>query len=226
TATCSWSRCRRSRAPASRPTWMPSSTWPPRPTRRKRCRPEAFGSAPGQPPRRYHDGMKLLAFETATEACSVAVLVEGRVIERFELAPRRHAELALPWADALLAEAGVVKSQLDAIAVGRGPGAFTGVRLAVARAQGIVRGLYLPVVVASIVASQAARAHGERVVERIAVRRCYVYLVCYVRDDGGLPPLDAERVIGDEKADITADACWHGVDTGFGAAEGALRKRL
>ena len=81
--------------------------------------------------------MKLLAFETATEACSVALWIDGDVRERFELAPRRHAELALPWADALLREAGIAKSQLDAIAVGRGPGAFTGVRLAIAIAQGI-----------------------------------------------------------------------------------------
>ena len=65
--------------------------------------------------------MKLLAFETATEACSVAVWVDGEVRERFEVAPRRHAELALPWAEELLAEAGIAKSQLDAIAVGRGP---------------------------------------------------------------------------------------------------------
>ena len=67
--------------------------------------------------------MKLLAFETATEACSVAVYADGAVLERFEVAPRRHAELALPWAEAVLAEAGIARSALDAIAVGRGPGA-------------------------------------------------------------------------------------------------------
>ncbi|MEO8743427.1 MAG: tRNA (adenosine(37)-N6)-threonylcarbamoyltransferase complex dimerization subunit type 1 TsaB, partial [Lysobacteraceae bacterium] len=90
--------------------------------------------------------MKLLAIETATEACSVALSIDGEVRERFEIAPRRHGELVLPWADALLTEAGIVKSQLDAIAVGRGPGAFTGVRLAVAIAQGIALALDRPVV--------------------------------------------------------------------------------
>jgi len=90
--------------------------------------------------------MKLLAFETATEACSVALYVDGQVTERFEIAPRRHAELSLPWAEALLAEAGVARSQLDAIALGRGPGAFTGVRLAIAIAQGIALALDRPLI--------------------------------------------------------------------------------
>ena len=100
--------------------------------------------------------MKLLAFETATEACSVALWIDGEVHERFELAPRRHAELALPWADALLAEAGIARSQLDAIAVGRGPGAFTGVRLAISIAQGIALALDIPVVPISTLAVLAA----------------------------------------------------------------------
>ena len=102
--------------------------------------------------------MKLLAFETATEACSVALWVDGAVRERFELAPRRHAELSLPWAEQLLAEAGIAKSQLDAIAVGRGPGAFTGVRLAIAIGQGIALALDRPIVPVSTLAALAMRA--------------------------------------------------------------------
>ena len=102
--------------------------------------------------------MKLLAFETATEACSVALWLDGEVRERFELAPRRHAELALPWAEQLLAEAGIAKPQLDAIAVGRGPGAFTGVRLAIALGQGIALALDRPLLPVSTLAVLAMRA--------------------------------------------------------------------
>ena len=101
--------------------------------------------------------MKLLAFETATEACSIAVYVDGEVRERFEVAPRRHAELALPWAEQLLAEAGIARAQLDAIALSRGPGAFTGVRLAIALAQGIALALDRPLLPVSTLAVLAAR---------------------------------------------------------------------
>src|SRR5690606_35028072 len=107
-------------------------------------------------PRKRNAAVKLLAFELATEACSVALWVDGEVHERFEIAPRRHAELALPWADAVLAEAGIARSGLDAIAIGRGPGAFTGVRLAIAIGQGIALALDRPIVPVSTLAALAA----------------------------------------------------------------------
>lgn len=93
--------------------------------------------------------MKLLAFETSTEACSVALHVDGKVLSRHAIAPRRHAELVLPWADEVMAEAGIAKSQLDAVACTRGPGAFTGVRLGIAVTQGIALALDRPVIAAS-----------------------------------------------------------------------------
>ena len=102
--------------------------------------------------------VKMLAIETSTEACSVALWIDGDVRERFEIAPRRHTELVLPWAGELLAEAGIGKSQLDAIAVGRGPGAFTGVRLAVALVQGMALALDLPVLPVSTLAALALPA--------------------------------------------------------------------
>ncbi|MEN1941790.1 tRNA (adenosine(37)-N6)-threonylcarbamoyltransferase complex dimerization subunit type 1 TsaB [Luteimonas sp. MJ174] len=100
--------------------------------------------------------MRLLAIETSTEACSVAVMVDGAVSERFEIAPRRHAELVLPWAETLLAEARLRRADLDAIAVSRGPGAFTGVRLGISIAQGIALALDRPLVAVSTLAVLAS----------------------------------------------------------------------
>lgn len=101
---------------------------------------------------------RLLALETSTEACSVALAIDGVVREHFELAPRKHAERVLPMIDALLAEAGIGKRQLDAIAVARGPGAFTGVRLALAVAQGIGVALDRPLLPVSSLAALAQSA--------------------------------------------------------------------
>ena len=137
--------------------------------------------------------MKLLAFETATEACSVALYLDGEVRERFEVAPRRHAELALPMAQALLDEAGIARAQLDAIAVGRGPGAFTGVRLAIALAQGIALALDRPVVPVSTLAVLAAGAPADgpaRILAAIDARMGEVYAGAFGRQGAALVALD------------------------------------
>ncbi|WP_440976658.1 tRNA (adenosine(37)-N6)-threonylcarbamoyltransferase complex dimerization subunit type 1 TsaB [Pseudoxanthomonas winnipegensis] len=173
--------------------------------------------------------MRLLAFETSTEACSVALSVDGQVIERFELAPRRHAELALPWAQALLDQAGVAKSQLDAIAVGRGPGAFTGVRLAIALGQGLALALDRPLLSVSTLQALALRAPAEatRVVAAIDARMGEVYAACYRRQGEVLEALDAERVGAPEAVALAdGEGGWQAVGTGFAAVDGALAARL
>lgn len=170
--------------------------------------------------------MRLLAFETSTEACSVAVYVDGQVHERFGIAPRRHTELALPWADEVLAEAGVARSQLDAIAVGRGPGAFTGVRLAIAIAQGVALALDRPVLPLSTLAALAMQAGGERRIAAIDARMGEVYLGAFARDGDGLVALSEEGVVKPDMATVPDGDDWHGAGTGFAAAEGALQARL
>lgn len=99
--------------------------------------------------------MKLLAVETATEACSVALFIDGEVHERYELAPKTHTQILLPMLDALMAEAGLKPQQLDALAFGCGPGSFTGVRIATGVIQGIAFGADLPVVPVSTLAALA-----------------------------------------------------------------------
>ncbi len=167
----------------------------------------------------------LLAFETATEACSVAVFADGEVRERFDVAPRRHAELALPWAERLLAEAGIARAQLDAIVVGRGPGAFTGVRLAISLAQGIALALDRPVVPVSTLAALAMQGEGD-VVAAIDARMGEVYLGAFRRGNDAVIAVAEETLAKPDAAPLPEGEGWHGVGTGFAAADGALRQRL
>jgi tRNA threonylcarbamoyladenosine biosynthesis protein TsaB len=103
----------------------------------------------------------ILAIETSTEACSAALCIGGEVLERYALAPRQHAALILPMIESVLAEAGIGVQALDAIAFGRGPGAFTGVRIAASIVQGIAFAAELPVVPVSTLAALALGAMRE-----------------------------------------------------------------
>lgn len=172
----------------------------------------------------------LLAFELATEACSVALWHDGRLLSRHEIAPRRHVELALPWAEALLAEAGLAKSRLDALAVGVGPGAFTGVRLAISLVQGIALGLDRPVVPVSTLAAlaQPFLVDGP-VLAAIDARMGELYVGEFEADADGLPlPRASEVLLPVGAAAEALCARWAGdaarrtgVGTGFAAEGGA-----
>jgi tRNA threonylcarbamoyladenosine biosynthesis protein TsaB len=173
--------------------------------------------------------MNLLAIETATEACSVALLQDGIVIDRSELAPRRHAELVLPMAESLLAEGGITRRQLDAIAVGRGPGAFTGVRLAVAVAQGLALALDLPVVPVSSLAALAMQApkNGAAILAAIDARREEIYAGAFRFDaDGLVQSLDEERVLAASELALPDAGTWNVLGSGWASYGDAIRSRL
>jgi len=103
--------------------------------------------------------MKLLAIETATECCSAALLSGEEVFTVSEIAPRRHNEIILSMCEQVLAQGEISLGQLDAIAFGRGPGAFTGVRLAASVTQGIALARDIPVVPVSSLAALAQEAY-------------------------------------------------------------------
>ena len=144
--------------------------------------------------------MKLLALDTATEACSAALFIDGNIISRYEVAPRRHTELILPMIDQLLAEAETRLAQLDAIAFGCGPGAFTGVRIATGIAQGLAFSSGLPVIPVSTLATlaQSVRDETDYIAAAIDARMDEIYFGLYksgeyvelINVESVLPPAD------------------------------------
>lgn len=175
--------------------------------------------------------MKLLALDTSTVACSAALLADGAVCERFEIAPREHAELLLPMVDELLAEAGWSRGQLEVVAFGRGPGAFTGLRIAAGVAQGIAFGLGLPVVPVSTLAALAHGAmregKGTRILAAMDARMHEIYWGVYERDAAGALLLRGEeRVCAAAAAPLPEGAGWYGAGDAWDACGEILRLRL
>lgn len=156
--------------------------------------------------------MKILAIETATEACSAALYLEGEITQRDQVAPRRHTELILPMVESLLAEARCSLSDLDALAFGRGPGAFTGVRIATGVVQGLALGAGLPVIPVSTLATLALQAFEKSPAKYALValdaRMGEVYWGAYRREDEPelLRELGPEKVIAPGQAPVPEEA--------------------
>jgi tRNA threonylcarbamoyladenosine biosynthesis protein TsaB len=141
--------------------------------------------------------MKILSLDTATEACSVSLGIGSESIDRYIELERGHAERLLPMVHEVLAEGGVALSSLDAIAFGRGPGGFTGVRLAASVAQGLAFGAGVGVVPISDLAAVAQRVSQlDPAVRRVLVandaRMREVYWAIF--ESGGMPPGGSEHV--------------------------------
>ena len=173
---------------------------------------------------------RLLAIETATEACSVALLRGEEVWERFEIAPRRHAALLLPFAEGLLAEAGIALHQLDGIAYGRGPGAFTGLRIAAGMAQGMAFGAGLPVIPVSTLAALAqgvVREQGARqVLVALDARMQEVYWGAYrCARDGLVEVVGEECVTAPARVPVPAGGVWSAAGSGWASYGDILTER-
>jgi tRNA threonylcarbamoyladenosine biosynthesis protein TsaB len=145
--------------------------------------------------------MRILAIDTATESCSAALLVGATLLMREIETGRGHAEHILPMVDAVLSEAGLALGKLDAIAFGRGPGGFTGVRLAASVAQGLAFGAQLPVVPISNLRATAQRALDlDGATQRVLVcndaRMQEVYWGCFERAADGLASLIGSEHVG------------------------------
>lgn len=174
--------------------------------------------------------MKLLAVDTATEACSAALYVDGEVLERFELAPRTHTKLILPMIDSLLAEASLEPHDLDGLAFGRGPGSFTGVRIATGVVHGIALGLDLPIVPVSTLAALAQNYFGKGSADVAFVsmdaRMGEVFWGVYARNEDGFAELIEAESVGPADAVLFPDLKGCGIGSGWKTYGEALSLRL
>ncbi|WP_248464072.1 tRNA (adenosine(37)-N6)-threonylcarbamoyltransferase complex dimerization subunit type 1 TsaB [Pectobacterium versatile] len=166
---------------------------------------------------------RILALDTATEACSVALWNEGEIHSLFEICPREHTQRILPMVQQVLADSGLTLKDLDALAFGQGPGSFTGVRIGIGIAQGLALGADLPLLGVSSLATMAQGAfrlkQATHVLAAIDARMGEVYWGCYQRNaDGSWQGESEEAVLKPEQVQALTAALsgeWATVGTGW-----------
>ncbi|MFQ5546206.1 MAG: tRNA (adenosine(37)-N6)-threonylcarbamoyltransferase complex dimerization subunit type 1 TsaB [Acidiferrobacterales bacterium] len=170
--------------------------------------------------------MKILALDTSTEACSVALSVDGHIYDCFELGAQ-HSSRILAMVDEVLAEATLALADLDALAFGRGPGSFTGLRIGASIAQGLAFGVGLPVVPVSSLAALAQGQRQNRVLAAFDARMSQVYWGAYRRGPEGIMTLMGdERVVAPAEVPVPEAGDWFGVGSGWDQYAEELKVRL
>jgi tRNA threonylcarbamoyladenosine biosynthesis protein TsaB len=156
--------------------------------------------------------MRFAAIETSTEWCSVALWSDGEVAALERRAGNRHSELALPMLESLLK-----RQQIDAVAFGAGPGAFTGLRIACALAQGLAFARNLPVIGISTLEALAQEAGAARVVACIDARMSEVYYAALEKRAGRWHEVIAAQCVAPKSAPRPPGEGWVGCGNGFAA---------
>jgi tRNA threonylcarbamoyladenosine biosynthesis protein TsaB len=177
-----------------------------------------------------HVILNILSLETSSEWCCVAAWLDGRSLEREELAGQRHSELILPMIDALLHDAGVGLGAFDAIAFGAGPGSFTGLRIACGVAQGLGFAVGVPVACVSTLLAVAQASAANRVVVCLDARMREIYFGAFQRDagPGGEPRwsiVHPPQLCVPSAAPPLDGGGWVGAGSGFAAHGATLAER-
>ena len=166
--------------------------------------------------------MNLLAVESSTELCSVALWRDGRIDAREAAAGQKNSEVLLPMIDALLAANHLRREELDGVAFGAGPGAFTGLRVACSVAQGIAFGGGLPVAGVVTLCALAEAAQAPRVVCCLDARMGEIYHAAYEKDGDGWRVVCAPDLCKPDAAPPLPGAGWVGCGSGFAVFGAAL----
>jgi len=175
--------------------------------------------------------MNILAIECSTEVLSVAIYANGEVRERVEEGGRRHGDRLLLLMSQVLDDVRLSRLDLDAVAFGRGPGAFTGVRMAVAAAQGIAYGLDIPALPVSSLAALAQegfdRGAAPPLLALLDARMGEVYAGYFDVDEVGLVfAVEPERLIPPEELELPGDDVWCALGPGYRAYRAGLQARF
>ncbi|MDD2913741.1 MAG: tRNA (adenosine(37)-N6)-threonylcarbamoyltransferase complex dimerization subunit type 1 TsaB [Gallionella sp.] len=169
--------------------------------------------------------MRVLALDTSTEYCSVALWQDGTITEHCELVGQKHSEVLMDMLDTLLRETGVKLAQLDGIAFGMGPGSFTGVRIACGVVQGLALGASLPVVGVCTLEALAAACGKPRVIAALDARMGEIYHAAYAQQDGAWVAVSEPRLCKPDEAPPLPGNDWFGAGSGFAAHGKALDER-
>ena len=178
--------------------------------------------------------MRILALDTSTEYCSVALWQDGVAVERCELVGQKHSESLMAMLDALLSEAGtknfcpgtrVKLAQLDGIAFGMGPGSFTGVRIACSVTQGLALGSNLPVIGVCTLEALAEASGKSRVIAALDARMGEVYHAAYEKNDDIWTTVSKPCLCRPEDVPSVSGDDWYGGGSGFAAHGVVLNAR-
>lgn len=160
--------------------------------------------------------MKILALETSTEFCSVALNLDGEVSGQETLAGRNHSEMILSMVQEMLAEAGLALQQIDGIAFGAGPGSFTGLRIACGVAQGLAFAANLPVAAISTLEAVAQQIDQRKVIVALDARMSEIYHAAFRKlTDQSWEIISAPVLCSPQHAPLVAGTEWHGCGSGF-----------
>ncbi len=169
--------------------------------------------------------MNILAFETSTEYCSVALLLDGQVLYKEVLASQQHSKLLLPMVQEILAETEISLTQLDGIAFGAGPGSFTGLRIACGVAQGLAFANDQPIAKISTLKALAHKIKHDKVVVALDARMCEVYYAAYIKTTDSWQKIIKPTVCPPQQTPLLPGNNWVGCGNGFEAYRQELSSR-
>ncbi len=169
--------------------------------------------------------MKILALDTSTEYCSVALLLDGEIWNQEVLAGQQHSALILPMVSQALVETGLTLTQLDGIAFGAGPGSFTGLRIACGVTQGLAFGADLPVMGISTLEALAQETGNKRVISVLDARMKEIYHAAYEKTTEGWQAMSRPSLCLPRDAPPVPGDGWTGCGSGFDIYDEALRTR-